>query len=128
MRDPRIDLLAKNLINYSCRVQPGEKVLIEATGQHFELVNALVREAYAAQAMPFVWLREASTTRALMMGMTEEQMQFMADRDAEFMSQMDAYIGLRGGDNASDPPGIIPGIRQFGDQPAGGPDGMVIYG
>ena len=110
MRDPRIDLLAKNLINYSCRIQPGEKVLIEATGQHFELVNALVREAYAAEAMPFVWLREASTTRALMMGMTAEQMQFVADRDAEFMSQMDAYIGLRGGDNASEM-NDVPGDR-----------------
>lgn len=102
MKDPRIDQLAHNLIFYSCRVKPGDKVLIEATGQHFELVNALVAAAYEAKALPFVWLREASTQRALLMGMTQEQMEFTAQRDAEFMSQMDAYIGLRGGDNASE--------------------------
>ena len=73
MKDPRIDQLAHNLIFYSCRVKPGDKVLIEATGQHFELVNALVAAAYEAKALPFVWLREASTQRALLMGMTQEQ-------------------------------------------------------
>ena len=59
-------------------------------------------EVYAVQGLPFVWLREPSTQRALLMGMTQEQLEFMLQRDGEFMSQMDAYIGLRGGDNASE--------------------------
>ena len=102
MNDPRIDTLAQSLIRYSCRVKPGHKVLIEAYGPHYELINALVREAYAAQAQPFVWLREPATQRALVMEMNREQMEFLAQRDGEFMSQMDAYIGLRGGNNASE--------------------------
>ncbi len=32
MKDKRIETLAKNLVNYSCSVQPGEKVLIEVIG------------------------------------------------------------------------------------------------
>ena len=39
MKDPRIDQLAKNLIAYSCKLQPGEKVLIEATGDVAPLVH-----------------------------------------------------------------------------------------
>ena len=32
MSDPRILKLAKNLVNYSCKVKEGEKVMIEAFG------------------------------------------------------------------------------------------------
>ena len=47
MKDPRIEKLAYNLINYSIRLQKGEKVLIENFGLQKELVTALVKEAYA---------------------------------------------------------------------------------
>lgn len=56
MTDPRIQQLAHNLITFSCRIQPGEKVLVEGIGEVQELVRALVREAYAAGGVPFVWL------------------------------------------------------------------------
>ena len=38
MTDPRIQQLAHNLITFSCRIQPGEKVLIEGIGEVQELV------------------------------------------------------------------------------------------
>ena len=41
MKDPRIETLAKNLINYSVKLQKGEKVLIENFGLQRELVKAL---------------------------------------------------------------------------------------
>ena len=47
MTDPRIMTLAKNLVNYSCNVQKGEKVLIENFGLTKELVLALIDEVYA---------------------------------------------------------------------------------
>ena len=47
MKDPRIEKLAYNLINYSVKLQKGEKLLIENFGLQRELVNALVKEAYA---------------------------------------------------------------------------------
>lgn len=43
MKDPRIEKLAYNLINYSIRLQKGEKVLIENFGLQKELVTALVK-------------------------------------------------------------------------------------
>ncbi|HPZ05638.1 MAG TPA: aminopeptidase, partial [Clostridiales bacterium] len=40
MTDPRIETLAKNLVNYSCGVRPGEKVLIETKGYELPLTKA----------------------------------------------------------------------------------------
>lgn len=42
MTDPRIRQLAHNLIHFSCGLQPGENVLIEATGEVQELTRAIV--------------------------------------------------------------------------------------
>lgn len=102
MKDPRIDTLAKNLINYSVRLQEGEKVLIENFGLQRELVTALVKEAYAAGGYPFVLLKDHQVDRALLLGAQEEQYNMLADFEANVMSQMDAYIGLRSGDNISE--------------------------
>ncbi|MEE6130683.1 aminopeptidase [Priestia aryabhattai] len=108
MKDPRIQTLAHNLINYSVRLQKGEKVLIENFGLQRELVTALVNEAYAAGGYPFVLLKDHTVDRALLQGAQEEQYSMMADFEANVMKQMDAYIGLRSGSNIfeqSDVPG-----------------------
>ncbi|MBM7621355.1 aminopeptidase [Bacillus tianshenii] len=102
MKDPRIQTLAKNLINYSVKLQKGEKVLIENFGLQRELVVALVEEAYKAGGYPFVSLKDVQVDRALLMGANEEQFNMKADFEANVMKNMDAYIGLRSGDNISE--------------------------
>ena len=52
--DPRIEKLAHNLVAYSCDVQKGENVLIEAFGIDYQLVNCIVKEVIAAGGYPFV--------------------------------------------------------------------------
>ncbi|MGI6137385.1 MAG: aminopeptidase [Clostridiales bacterium] len=100
MRDSRLDKLADVLVNYSCRVQKGEKVLIEARNVGHELVCPLVEKIYEAGGMPFVNLYENRVTRTINMGMTEELAKTMARFDSMKMNEMDAYIGIRGGNNA----------------------------
>ncbi|WDC83485.1 aminopeptidase [Caloramator sp. mosi_1] len=102
MVDPRITTLAHNLINYSCRLKEGEKVLIETIGLELPLVKELVKEAYKVGAIPFVTIKNKSVDRAILMGATEEQMKMMAKYEAARMSDMDAYIGIRSGDNSSE--------------------------
>jgi aminopeptidase len=102
MKDPRIQTLAKNLINYSVKLQKGEKVLIENFGLQRELVTALVKEAYEAGGYPFVSLKDQIVDRSLLMGAKEEQYEMMAKFEANVMSEMDAYIGLRSGDNINE--------------------------
>lgn len=108
MKDKRLITLAKNLINYSVHLQKGEKILIENTGIQKELVNELIKAAYEAGGYPFVLLKEPEITRSLLMGAETEQLAIWAEIEAYAMRQMDAYIGLRSGNNInelSDVPG-----------------------
>jgi aminopeptidase len=115
MKDSRIETLAHNLINYSVKLQQGEKVLIENFGLQRELVTALVKEAYKVGGQPFVSLKDHQVDRALLMGATEEHFSLLADFEANVMKNMDAYIGLRSGDN----------INELADVPS---DKMKIQG
>ena len=99
MRDPRIAKLAYNLINNSCKLQPGEKILIENTGYERDLVSALIEEAYKAGGLPFVWLKDPAVNRAILMGLEQAQAELLAEHERGLMSKMQAYIGLRSGDN-----------------------------
>ena len=102
MQDLRINALAKGLINYSCELKKGEKVLIEAKGIDYMLINALVREAYNVGAIPFVEIYDNRVTRELLLGQTEEGAKLKAKFDAYRMQEMDAYIGVRGGENCNE--------------------------
>lgn len=102
MLDPRISVLAKNLINYSCRLKTGEKVLIESIGLETPLVKELVKEAYLAGGIPFVTIKDKSVDRALLMGASIEQYKMMAKYEAARMNDMNAYIGIRSGENANE--------------------------
>jgi aminopeptidase len=100
MTDERINKLAYGLINYSCKLKKGEKVLIEAKGIDYMLVNALVKEAFKVGAYPFVEIFDNRVSRELLMGETKEYAILKAKYDSFRMQEMDAYIGIRGGNNA----------------------------
>jgi len=99
MIDPRLERLADVLVNYSTTVQPGENVLVEAFGIDNALVKSIVRHIHAAGGRPFVNIRDNQITRELLMNATEEQIRTWAEYDANQMTSMQAYIGVRGGAN-----------------------------
>lgn len=100
MPDPRIARLADVLITHSTRLQPGEKVFIEAFDAPDEIVTALVSRAVAAGAIPFVETRANRVLRTLFQNATEAQMRAIGAQELARMKEMDAYIGLRGSHNA----------------------------
>ena len=101
--DPRNEKLAKLLINYSCKLQPGEKILIDYEGaESEELARQLVREAYKAGGRPYVNIRSSRMTREILLGADEEQLAFLNEYQLYQMKGMDAYIAIRGGANASE--------------------------
>lgn len=102
MRDPRIDKLAKVLIEYSCDLQPNEKVLIEGFGKDYELIRELIATAYRVGGIPYVQLHDHTVQRELFMHLSDEQVADMARYDLARMKDMDAYIGVRGGDNVNE--------------------------
>lgn len=101
--DKRIQTLAHNLIHYSCRVQPGEKVYIEYIGYDTtDLARQLIKEVYAVGGLPFPHFQDPRIRRELIMHCTEEQLALMARLDSEEMKEMNAYIAVRGADNISE--------------------------
>lgn len=102
MTDPRCIKLADTLINYSCALKPGEKVLIEAIDVPHAFTNALVASAARAGAHPLVTLKSNEVWRSLLMCATDEQMKLIADAEALRMNGVDAYIGARGNANISE--------------------------
>ena len=62
MKDPRLDKLAANLLDYSLDLQPGERVSIEGESGSIDLMIALVEAAYARGAVPFVEIGDERET------------------------------------------------------------------
>jgi aminopeptidase len=102
MRDPRIQQLAHNLVQYSTRVQPGDNVLIEMIGNERELVNELVDEIYKCGGRPYVELSDRTVLSHILQGATREHMEQWAEFDLNRMKSMQAYIGIRAGENVND--------------------------
>lgn len=101
--DNRIVKMAQNIVNYSCKLKKGEKILIQHFGaESLPLVRQIVKEAYKIGAIPFVDTYLNTIRRELLLGANEEQLNIRADVDAKMMAQMDAYVGIRGDLNASE--------------------------
>lgn len=114
--DERFVKLAHNLINYSCSLKPGERVLIASNGfAAVPLVRALIKEAYKVGAYPYVDIGSNVIQRELLMGASREQYEPLAEIDGKKMDMMDAYIGIGCNDNTA----------ELADVPA---DKMSLYG
>ena len=102
MIDPRITKLADVLINYSCAVKAGEKILIEGIDVPHEFTCECVRLARQAGGIPLVKLESNQIKRALMLNGTREGWETIAAAEKHVMEQMDCYIGARGNPNVSE--------------------------
>lgn len=101
--DERIQKLAYNLVNYSCRLQKGEKVWISCNGtQAVPLVKQIIKEVYKKEAIPFIEFKTNELEREILMHTTKEQLEFMAENDARKMKEMNAYIGVRADNNSAE--------------------------
>lgn len=106
MKDPRIEQLAYNLINYAVELKAGEKILIENIGTDMPLAKELVKQAYKAGGVPFLTLKNNEMLRVLLSECTREQIEAMASYELARMKEMDAYIGIRAGENVSELGGV----------------------
>jgi aminopeptidase len=102
MADPRYEKLAETLVGYSCDLQPGEKILIEAIDVPHELTNTLVRTAARLGGLPLVWLKSQPVNREILHAASEEQIDLIAAGEELVMKQVDAYIAVRGADNVAE--------------------------
>ena len=102
MLDPRYTKLAETLINYSCEVKKGEKVLIEAIDIPHDFTKELVRVCAKSGGEPIVMLKSNEINRALMLSGTKGQWDTIAAVEKLQMKSVQCYIGLRGNPNVSE--------------------------
>ncbi len=101
--DTRTEKLASILVNYSCRLKKGEKVLISFNGHQAEpLVKEIIKEVYKVGAIPYINQSSPKIERQLLMGISEEQIKDMAKYDSLRMKDMDAYIGFSAIENSAE--------------------------
>jgi aminopeptidase len=117
MIDARWQRLADVLVHHSVRVQPGERVLIEAFDMPPEFVALLARTIAQAGGVPIVDTKSSLVLRALYQNATESQIRFIATLERERMEQVQGYIGLRGTPNFAEmsdvPPEKMKMVRQL---------------
>jgi aminopeptidase len=114
MKDPRYHQLALLLVRHSVRLQPGEKVLIEAFDIPTDFTAELIRVVAEAGGLPLVSTYHQPVLRALYQAATEEQMQTIGKIEKARMESVQCYIGVRGSHN----------IAEMSDVP---PDKMELY-
>lgn len=101
--DPRNAALADVLVNYSCAVKKGEKLLVEANGfEPLELVEQIIKVATKKGAHVYYDLHHDRLTRAFLLEAGEEQIKAQKKYPLYRMKDMDCYIGVRGGDNIAE--------------------------
>ena len=102
MPDPRYKRLAEIIVKHSCRVEAGEKVLVETFDIPEEFTVVIIREIVEAGGLPLCLTRQNRVLRELYRNATVEQMRFWGEIDRLQMEGVQAYVGLRGSLNATE--------------------------
>ena len=102
MTDSRYSKLAALLINYSCKLKKGERILLDLIDVPDAMGIALIRAARAAGAVPLVETRHTRLGREQLLGMTPEQAAVVRDIEMFRMKKVQASIAIRGADNMNE--------------------------
>ncbi|MDM5197576.1 aminopeptidase [Fictibacillus enclensis] len=108
MIDQRVVTLAKTLLHHSVQLKKGERVLITSPLTARPLIKALIEEAYAMGAYPYVNLYDDEINRYLYTGYEAEQLETSMQWDLKRVKEVDAYISISSSENdaeLSDVPG-----------------------
>jgi aminopeptidase len=102
MTDPRYKKLAKLLAEYSTELKKGDRVLLDMIDVPDEFSIELMRAVRAAGAIPVVEVRHTRVNRELLRGTNERHASLLRDLELFRMKKMQAYIAIRGTENASE--------------------------
>ena len=102
MTDPRYTKLAKLLVEYSTELKKGDRILLDMIDVPDEMTIELIRAARARGAVPFVETRHTRVGREMLRGIDEKHAESVRDLELFRMKKMQAYIAIRGSENASE--------------------------
>src|ERR1039457_5962533 len=102
MTDPRYRKLARLLVQYSTQLKKGDRVLLDMIDVPDEFSIELIRAARAAGATPVVEVRHTRINREMLRATDSQHARLMRDLELFRMKKMQAYIAVRGSNNATE--------------------------
>ncbi len=99
MKDPRIEKLAKLLINYSLNLKTGQKLLIKGSDLAAPLITECYREAVALGAHPEVEVSLPGLAEIMLKDGSDEQLKYISPRSHSIVDDYDAIITMWGEHN-----------------------------
>ena len=102
MADPRFAKLARLLIEYSCELKKGERILLDMIDVPDEITVALMRATRDLGATPLVAIRHTRVIREVQRATDSIQARLIRDIEMFQMKKVQAYIAIRGAMNASE--------------------------
>ncbi|MDD6212905.1 MAG: aminopeptidase [Clostridiales bacterium] len=93
----KMEILAKTLVNISCEVKPGDRVLVEYDNieEAGDLAALIVREIYKNGGIPFAEIRDLQMEQELVRGCTREQLAARRIWESSRLREMDGCICLK---------------------------------
>lgn len=92
MADSRLQRLAHVLVNYSTRVQPGEKVAVQGTPAGEPLIDAVYAQVLAGGAYPHLLMSTPNTDEILLKRGSEAQLDYLSPFEKMVMDTFDTRI------------------------------------
>ena len=111
MRDPRLEKLAKTLLEYSNKVEAGQHVLIKGNYSAKPLIKELIKHTYRIGAYPHIEILDDEIGRELSLGNTEERMQKVTEWNLAKYKEIDAFISVFADENDSEYSDVPTDIR-----------------
>ena len=112
--DPRDVTLARNLVNYSMGVQPGERVMLDFRGASTEgLMREMISAVTEAGGVPFPLWGADSWSRRFLRTAAETQVEAWGAVHEKLMREMQCYVRVNGTDNPFDTADIPDDARRW---------------
>lgn len=89
-------MLAEKLVNYSCNVKKGEKVLITYSDTSTSFIETLIEEITKVGAIPLVYRLDKRIKRRLLLNSSDEMFKFYKEMVSPIMESCDAVILIGG--------------------------------
>jgi len=99
MLDPRVTSLAELLCSHSTNLKPEDKVLIHAFDVPHEVTAEVARLAMSKGAKVVTRIESNTVRRKMLLELSAENIELIAEIEKFEMERMTAYISLRGGAN-----------------------------
>jgi aminopeptidase len=99
MADPRIENLAKILVNYSTKIKPGDWVLINSHVEGLPLASEVVRQVLRAGGHANTFMQDESLDEAHLSEASDEQLAWISPVEELVYQKVDVLISLRAAKN-----------------------------